>query len=126
MLKVTKVQPIATHRDYTRKDRGNFQEIYCKARENCGILCAQAGDYKAAEEALKNYHGSLAKSQEDSIVLMGHIGIDFRSNLSKSTGGRPATDKRRKTNGKLNENIRITRIRQGTRGRNLRRTLDGR
>ena len=29
-------------------------------------------------------------------------------------------NKRRKTNGKLNENIRITRIRQGTRGRNLR------
>ena len=53
MLKVTKVQPIATHRDYTRKDRGNFQEIYCKARENCGILCAQAEDYGAAKETVK-------------------------------------------------------------------------
>ena len=65
MLKITKVQPIATHRDYTRKDRGNFQEIYCKARENCGILYAQDGDYRAAEEALKNYHGSLAKLQKE-------------------------------------------------------------
>ena len=61
MLKVTKVQPIATHRDYTRKDQGNFQEIYCKAQKKY----AQAGDYKAAEEALKNYHGSLAKLQEE-------------------------------------------------------------
>lgn len=67
MLKVTKVQPIATHRDYTRKDKGNFQEIYCKAQENC----AQAGDYKAAEEALKNHHGSLKKLHDDSIVPMG-------------------------------------------------------
>ena len=75
MLKVTKVQPIATHRDYTRKDRGNFQEIYCKARENCGILYAQAGDYRAAEEALKNYHGSLKKLHDDSIALMERIGI---------------------------------------------------
>ena len=65
MLKVTKVQPIATHRDYTRKNKGNFQEIYCKARENCGILYAQAGGYRAAEEALKNYHGSLAKLHEE-------------------------------------------------------------
>ena len=65
MLKVTKVQPIATHRDYTRKDQGNFQEIYCKARENCGMLCTQAGGYRAAEEALKNYHGSLAKLHEE-------------------------------------------------------------
>ena len=72
---MTKVQPIATHRDYTRKDRGNFQEIYCKAQENCGILCTQEGDYRAAEEALKNYHGSLAKLHGDSIVLMGRIGI---------------------------------------------------
>lgn len=54
MLKVTKVQPIATHRDYTRKDRGNFQEIYCKTQDNCGILCAQAGDYKVAEEAVQH------------------------------------------------------------------------
>ena len=54
MLKVTKVQPIATHRDYTRKDKGNFQEIYCKAQENCGILYAQAGDYRAAEEAVQH------------------------------------------------------------------------
>ena len=75
MLKVTKVQPIATHRDHTRKDKGNFQEIYCKAQENCGILCAQAGDYRAAEEALKDYHGSLAKLHGDSIVLMERIGI---------------------------------------------------
>ena len=65
MLKVTKVQPIATHRDYTRKDQGNFQEIYCKAQENCGILYAQAEDYRAAKETVKNYHGSLAKSQEE-------------------------------------------------------------
>ena len=55
MLKVTKVQPIATRRDYTRKDRGNFQEIYCKTQEK----------YAQAEEALKNYHGSLAKLQEE-------------------------------------------------------------
>ena len=75
MLKVTKVQPIATHRDHTRKDKGNFQEIYCKARENCGILYAQADDYRAAEEALKNYQGSLAKLHGDSIVLMERIGI---------------------------------------------------
>ena len=75
MLKITKVQPIATHRDYTRKDKGNFQEVYCKTQGNCGILCAQAGDYRAAEEALKNYHGSLAKLHGDSIVLMEHIGI---------------------------------------------------
>ena len=75
MLKVTKVQPIATHRDYTRKDQGNFQEIYCKTQENRGILYAQAGDYRAAEEALKNYHGSLAKLHEDSIALMERIGI---------------------------------------------------
>ena len=61
MLKVTKVQPIATHRDYTRKDQGNFQEIYCKAQKKY----AQAGDYKAAEKTVKNYHGSLAKSQEE-------------------------------------------------------------
>ena len=66
MLKVTKVQPIATHRDHTRKGKGNFQEIYCKA---------QADDYRAAEEALKNYHGSLAKLHGDSIVLMERIGI---------------------------------------------------
>ncbi len=46
MLKVTKVQPIATHRDYTRKDRGDFQEVYCKTQEKY----AQAGDYRAAEE----------------------------------------------------------------------------
>jgi hypothetical protein len=46
MLKVTKVQPIATHRDYTRKDRGNFQEVYCKAQEKY----VQAGNYRAAEE----------------------------------------------------------------------------
>ena len=65
MLKVTKVQPIATHRDYTRKDKGNFRETYCKAQENCGILYAQAEDYRAAKEALKNYHGSLAKLQEE-------------------------------------------------------------
>lgn len=78
MLKVTKVQPIATHRDYTRKDKGNFQEIYGKTQENCGILYAQAiilGDYRAAEEALKHYHGSLAKLHADSIVLMERIGI---------------------------------------------------
>ena len=49
----------------SRKDKGNFQEIYCKARENCGILYAQAEDYRAAEEALKNYHGSLAKLHEE-------------------------------------------------------------
>ena len=65
MLKITKVQPIATHRDYTRKDTGNFQEVYCKAQENYGILYAQAGDYRATEEALKNYHGSLAKLHEE-------------------------------------------------------------
>ncbi len=65
MLKVTKVQPIATHRDYTRKDRGNFQEIYCKTQESHGVLYAQAGDYRAAEEVLKSYHGSLAKLQEE-------------------------------------------------------------
>ena len=65
MLKVTKVQPIATHRDYTRKDKGNFQEIYCKAQENCGILHVQAGDYRVAEEAIKNYQGSLRKLQEE-------------------------------------------------------------
>ena len=50
MLKVTKVQPIATHRDYTRKDKGNFQEIYGKTQENYGI-------------------------HADSIVLMKRIGI---------------------------------------------------
>ena len=50
MLKVTKVQPIATHRDYTRKDQGNFQEIYCKAQKKY----AQAGDYRAAEEAVQH------------------------------------------------------------------------
>ena len=55
MLKVTEVQPIATHRDYTRKDRGNFQEIYCKTQDK----------YAQAEEALKNYHGSLAKLHEE-------------------------------------------------------------
>ena len=55
MLKVTKVQPIATHRDYTRKDKGNFQEIYCKAQKSCGILYAQADDYRAAEEALRGF-----------------------------------------------------------------------
>ena len=55
MLKVTKVQPIAAHRDYTRKDKGNFQEIYCKAQEK----------YAQAEEALKNYHGSLAELHEE-------------------------------------------------------------
>ena len=49
MLKVTKVQPIAAHRDYTRKDRGNFQEIYCKAQKKY----AQAGDYRAAEKTVK-------------------------------------------------------------------------
>ena len=38
MLKVTKVQPIATRRDYTRKDKGNFQEIYGKTQENCDML----------------------------------------------------------------------------------------
>ena len=65
MLEVTKVQPIATHRDYTRKDEGNFQEIYCKAQENCGILYAQAEDCKAAEEAIKSYHGSLEELQEE-------------------------------------------------------------
>ena len=54
MLKVTKVQPIATHRDYTRKDQGNFQEIYCKAQENCGMPCTQAGDYKAAEKTVQH------------------------------------------------------------------------
>lgn len=78
MLKVTKVQPITTHRDYARKGRGNFQEVYCKTQENCGILYAQAiilGDYRAAEEALKNYHGSLTKLHDDSIALMGRIGI---------------------------------------------------
>ena len=53
MLKVTKVQPIATHRDYTRQDKGNFQEIYCKAQESCGILCAQDGNYRAVEEAVQ-------------------------------------------------------------------------
>ena len=71
MLKVTKVQPIATHRDYTRKDKGNFQEIYCKAREKY----ARADDYRAAEEALKNYHGSLAKLHGDSIVPTERIGV---------------------------------------------------
>lgn len=78
MLKVTKVQPIVTHRDYTRKDKGNFQEIYGKTQENCGILYAQAiilGDYRAAEEALKHYHGSMAELHADSIVLMERIGI---------------------------------------------------
>ena len=72
---MTKVQPIATHRDYTRKNKGNFQEIYCKTQENRGILYAQAGDYRAAEEALKNYHGSLKKLHDDSIALMERIGI---------------------------------------------------
>lgn len=57
MLKVTKVQPIATHRDYTRKDKGNFQEIYCKTQENCGILYAQTGDYRAAEEIAQRCRG---------------------------------------------------------------------
>ena len=50
MLKVTKVQPIATHRDYTRKDKGNFRETYCKAQENCGILYAQAIDDEIKKE----------------------------------------------------------------------------
>ena len=72
---MTKVQPIATHWDYTRKDKGNFQEIYCKAQKSCGILYAQAEDYRAAEEALKNYHGSLKKLHGDSIVIMERIGI---------------------------------------------------
>ena len=88
MLKVTKVQPIATHRDYTRKDTGNFQEVYCKARENCGMLCTQDGDYRATEETLKKYHGSLAKLHDDSTVLMERIGIDFSTKMSESTGGR--------------------------------------
>ena len=35
----------------------------------------QAGGYRAAEEALKNYHGSLTKLHDDSIVLMERIGI---------------------------------------------------
>ena len=79
MLKVTKVQPIATHRDYTRKNEGNFQEVYCKAQDNCGLLYAQAiilGDYRAAEEALRNYHGSLTKLHDDSIALMGRMGTE--------------------------------------------------
>ena len=65
MLKITKVQPIATHRDYTRNNEGNFQEVYCKTQKNYGILHVQAGDYRAAEEALKSYHGSLAKLHEE-------------------------------------------------------------
>ncbi len=44
MLKVTKVQPIATHRDYTRKDRGNFQEIYCKTQEKFANGIAHRAD----------------------------------------------------------------------------------
>ena len=59
MLKVTKVQPITTHRDYTRKDQGNFQEIYCKAQENCGILYAQAEDYRAAKETVQRCKGMM-------------------------------------------------------------------
>ena len=61
MLKVTKVQPIATHRDYTRKDKGNFQEVYCKTQEKYGILCAQAGDYSAAEEIAQRCKGSVKR-----------------------------------------------------------------
>ena len=72
------------------------RSLYCKTQEKYGILYAQDGDYRAAEETLKNYHGSLAKLHDDSTVLMERIGIDFSTKMSESTGGRPATDKRRK------------------------------
>lgn len=89
MLKVTKVQPIATHRDCTRKDKGNFQEIYGKTQENCGILYAQAiilGDYRAAEEALKHYHGSMAELHADSIVIILFV---RRIHLALAMGRKP-------------------------------------